>query len=116
MLETDHATAELLAQQPSVELGRPAWSGDAEIVRRVLVEELDLPRLVKGCAVWREQDRDVQMERVGAAARGALEPRLALGKRQRLPADGAGEEIQDFAQPGKGTPRPCTATALLNDE
>jgi hypothetical protein len=116
MLEPDDAAAELLAQEPAVELGRTAWAGDAEVVPRILVEELDLPRLVRGGALGREQDRDLLVERVVAPARGALEPRLAFCTSQRLPADRADEEIQDFVQRGKGTRRPCTATALLNEE
>jgi hypothetical protein len=103
-------------QEPPVELGGSTWAGDAEVVRRILVEELDLPRLVRGGAVGREQDRDLEMERVAAPARGAREPRLALRKGQRLPTDGAGEEVQDFAQRGKGTRLPSDGIALLNDE
>jgi hypothetical protein len=109
MLEPDDAPAELLAQEPAVELRSAAWAGDAEVVRRILVEELDLPRLVRRRAVGREQDRYLQVERVVASARGAPEPRLAFRTGERLPTDGAGEEIQDFDQRGKGTPLPSPA-------
>jgi hypothetical protein len=113
MLEADDTAAELLAQEPSVELRSSTWACDAEVVRRVLVEELDLPRLVPGRALGWKQDRDLQVERIVAPARGALEPRLAFRTGQRLPTDGAGEEVQDFDQRGKGTRLPSRATALL---
>jgi hypothetical protein len=116
VLEADHAPAELLAQQPAVELGGSTGAGDAEVVRRVLVEELDLPRLVRGRALGREQDRDLEVERVVAPARDALEPRLALRTGQRLPADGAGKEIEDFAQLGQGTQVSVARSVLLKEE
>jgi hypothetical protein len=116
VLEADHAPAELLAQQPAVELGRSAGASDAEVVRRSLVEELDLLRLVRGCAVGREQDRDLEVERVVAPARGALEPRLAFRTGERLPADGACKEVEDFAQLGQGTQVSVDGSVLLKEE
>ena len=104
LVEPDDASAELLTQQPAVERRRAARPGNAEVVVRRLVEERRLALLVlmRGRALpgarpelGRKQDRDLEVRRIAAPARNALEnARLRAAKLERSATDWAGKQLE----------------------